>query len=150
MGKAILTPGYEWEWIILGCFTVFRLPTIHKSPFLLSAGAHICIWKVCPPSPWRRARQSEEDDIWSTWIRRTFLFRFDQHFIRELGPLFTKRQDVLPQDLVKPWSREIKCYNDRIALKFDRYLGSSAVKFQSDLKNLNPNPVASRLHEILW
>ena len=32
------------------------------------------------------------------------------------GPLFTKRMDVLPQDLVKSRSHEIRCYNDRIAL----------------------------------
>ena len=43
--------------------------------------------------------------------------------------------------------------NDRIALKFDRHLGSDAVevavKFQSDWKSLNQNLAASRLHEIL-
>ena len=38
-------------------------------------------------------------------------------------------------------------------MEFDRHLGSAAaevpVKFQSDWKSLNPNPVAERLHEIL-
>ena len=42
----------------------------------------------------------------------------------------------------------IRVYNDRIALLFDRHLGSAAadvpVKFQSDWKSLNPNLVASR------
>ena len=56
------------------------------------------------------------------------------------------------QNLVKSRSREIGCYNDRIALKFDRHLGSAAaevpVKFQSDWKSPNPNLAASRLHEI--
>ena len=33
------------------------------------------------------------------------------------GPLFTKRMDVSPQDIVKSRSREIRCYDDRIALK---------------------------------
>ena len=50
--------------------------------------------------------------------------------------LLTKRADVLPQDLVKSRSREIACYNDHIALKFDRHLESAAVevpeKFQGD------------------
>ena len=59
---------------------------------------------------------------------------------RNPGPVFTKRTDVLPQDLVGSWSREIGCYSDRIALKFDRHLGSAAaevhVKFQSDYKSL--------------
>ena len=36
------------------------------------------------------------------------------------GPLFTKRQDVLRSDLEKSRRREIGCYNDCIALKFDR------------------------------
>ena len=69
-------------------------------------------------------------------------------------PLSTKRMDVLPQDLVKSRSREIECYNERVALKFDRLLGSTAaevpVKFQSDWKCLTQNLVASRLHDILW
>ena len=63
-------------------------------------------------------------------------------------PLFTKREDVLPQDFVK-----FGCYNDRIALKFDRLLDRAAaevpVKFQSDWNSLNPNLAASRLHKIL-
>ena len=52
------------------------------------------------------------------------------------GPQVTKRTDSLSQDLVKSRSREIGCYNDRIALKFDRYFGRAAVevpvKFQND------------------
>ena len=58
------------------------------------------------------------------------------------------------KNLVKSRSSEIGCCNGRIALKFDRHLGSSAaevpVKFQSGWKSLNPNLAASRLHEILW
>ena len=68
-------------------------------------------------------------------------------------PIFTRRTEVSPQDIVKSRSREIGCYNDHIALKFDRHLGSVAaevpVKFQSDWKSLNPNLAASRLHKIL-
>ena len=60
---------------------------------------------------------------------------------------------VLPPNLVKSRTREIGCYNDRIALKFDRHLGSGAaevpVKFQIVWKSLNPNLAASRLREIL-
>ena len=41
-----------------------------------------------------------------------------------------------------------------IPLKFDRHLGNSAadvpVKFQSDVIIQTTNPVASRLHKILW
>ena len=68
-------------------------------------------------------------------------------------PNFNGKTDALPQDFVKSRSRETGCYNDRIALEFDRHLGSATaevpVKFQSDWKSLNPNLTASRLHEIL-
>ena len=93
---------------------------------------------------------------WQNWIltklhlKLTFIVL--PHYC--LGCVFTKRTDVLPQDLVKTRSREIGCYNDHIALKFDRHLGSAAaevpVEFQSDWnRQKNPNLVASRLHEIL-
>ena len=49
-------------------------------------------------------------------------FKFYQTF----GPLFTKRQDVLPKNVVKYRSREIGFYNDHIVLHFDRHLGSAA------------------------
>ena len=62
------------------------------------------------------------------------------------GPLFSKRTDVLPQDIVKSRSREIGCYNDRIALKFDSHLGSAA---QSDWKSVNANLASSSLLDIL-
>ena len=45
------------------------------------------------------------------------------------GPLFTKRTDVLPQDLVKSRSRAIRVETFPIAaLKFDRHIGSSAAE----------------------
>ena len=70
----------------------------------------------------------------------------------ESGPLYTKRTDFTSQDLVKLGSG-IGCYNGRIALKFDRPIGSAtaeaSVKSQSDWKSLNPNLAASRLCEIL-
>ena len=72
--------------------------------------------------------------------------------VAESGHLFTKRTDVLPQDLVKPRGREIHVQTFPITLKFDRHLGSSAaempVKFQSNTITLTPYLSASRLHEI--
>ena len=54
---------------------------------------------------------------------------------------------------MKSRSHEIGTLNCRIALKFDRYIGSNAaevpVKFQSDRTILNTNLAASRLYEIL-
>ena len=44
------------------------------------------------------------------------------------NPPAAKRKDVLPPTLVKPRSREIGCYYDRIARKFDRHLGSAAAE----------------------
>ena len=49
-------------------------------------------------------------------------------YVVSIGPLFTKRKGVLPQDLGKSRSREIGCYNERIALKFDRHLPSAAAE----------------------
>ena len=49
---------------------------------------------------------------------------------------FTKRTDVVSQDLVMSRSREIQVYAFQMALEFDRFIGNSAtempVKFQSD------------------
>ena len=55
--------------------------------------------------------------------------------------IFTKRTDVFPYDVMKSRSHQIGCYNDRIALKFDRHLGGATaevpVKFQSNWESLN-------------
>ena len=51
-------------------------------------------------------------------------------------PLLIKRQDVLPPNLLKSQSREIGCYNDRIALKLDRHLGSSDWKLYTLISRL--------------
>ena len=52
---------------------------------------------------------------------------------------------------MKSQSREIGSLNDRIALKFDRHIGSTAaevpLKFQSNLTIMNTNLVVSRLSE---
>ena len=70
-----------------------------------------------------------------------------------IGLLTCHVYPALSPNLAKSRSREIGCYSYRITLKFDRHLGSTAaevpVKFQGDWKSLNPNLVASRLHEIL-
>ena len=59
----------------------------------------------------------------------------------------------LTQALVKYRSRDIGCYDNRTALKFDRHLGSAAakvpVKTQSDCKRFNTKLTALRLHGIL-
>ena len=45
---------------------------------------------------------------------------------RQPGPLFIKRQGVIPPNFLKFRSHEIGCYNDCITLKFDGHLGSAA------------------------
>ena len=61
-------------------------------------------------------------------------------FILTQGLLFTKRTNVLPQNLVKPRSRKIRVYTSPIAIKCDPLIGSGAaeipVKFQSDTRFL--------------
>ena len=60
-----------------------------------------------------------------------------------LGPLFTKRTDVLPPYLGKSRSREIGWHNDRSDA------AEVPTKFRSDWKSLNPNLAGSRFHEIM-
>ena len=57
--------------------------------------------------------------------------------------LKSQRTDALPQDLMKSRSREFRVFT----LKFDRHIGSSAVKFQSDTIIITSYLAASRLHE---
>ena len=68
------------------------------------------------------------------------------------GHFFTKPYFALPHDLAMSRSREIVCYSDRIALKFDRRVGSSAaempVNFQSDSTTLIQYLMAAKLCEI--
>ena len=56
-------------------------------------------------------------------------------------------------DILKSWSREIVNLNHRIALIFDRHIGSIAAgvptEFQSIHTIVNANLAASRLYEIL-
>ena len=46
----------------------------------------------------------------------------------EAGPLFTKRTDVLPQELAKSRSREIRASTLLITMKFNWHLCSTAAK----------------------
>ena len=73
------------------------------------------------------------------------------HIYSDPGPLFTKRTDVMPQDLVKSRSRGIRIYTFPIALKFDCHIGNGAaempVKFENDTIIIAPNLAASRLHK---
>ena len=77
---------------------------------------------------------------------------FQSWFRYGVGPLYTKRTDVLPQDLAKSRSCEIRGWTFPTVLKFDRHLGSSAaevpVKFQSDTIIITSKLAPSRLHEI--
>ena len=77
-------------------------------------------------------------------------FTVNRHL--HLWPLFTKQTDVLPPDLIKSRSREIRVKTFSIALKIDRHLGSSAsemlVKFYNDTIIIKSNLAASRLREI--
>ena len=71
-----------------------------------------------------------------SWTKRWYMYTIQ----KASGPLFTKRTDVLPPNLVKSRSHEIGCYDGRIALKFDRHLDSALaevpVKFQSECNQI--------------
>ena len=49
-----------------------------------------------------------------------------------IEPLLTKRYDVLLTNLVKSRIHCIECYNDRITLTFDNYVGNAAVCLMSE------------------
>ena len=55
------------------------------------------------------------------------------------GPLFTKRMDVLSQDLVKSLNPVIECYNKRIALKSGRHLDSATAELPEKIQNDYPS-----------
>ena len=59
---------------------------------------------------------------------------------------------ILPQDLAKSRSIEIRVYTFPIILKFDRYLGGTAAempaKFRSDTISITPNLATPTLHGI--
>ena len=69
-------------------------------------------------------------------------------------PLFTRLTDVIPHDLFKSRSHEIRVQTFPIALKFDRHLDSSATerpdKFQTGTIIMSSNLAAVRLQEIWW
>ena len=64
------------------------------------------------------------------------------------GPLLAKPSDNLSYEALKLGVRK------NIAVKFDRWLSSTAaklsVKFQSNWTSPDPNLTASTLHKILW
>ena len=66
---------------------------------------------------------------------------------------FTKRTDVLPQDLVKTRSREVRVQNFLMKLKFCSNLGNRSankpVKLQSDTFTMISNFEASKLLDVL-
>ena len=59
------------------------------------------------------------------------------------GTLFPKRYDVLPLNLMKSRCREIGCYNDRIALKYNRHLGSSVSRCLSNFRAIRNVMISS-------
>ena len=92
-------------------------------------------WQVsqqhCCRGAWQISKRSGHFSTRSRTID-TLRDRTIRHLMRYwIGPLhgpprlFTKRYDVLPPNLAKSRSLKIGCYNDRIALKFDRHLGRS-------------------------
>ena len=98
-----------------------------------------------------------DNSRWLPYMIMTFYTRVLYSIIyptrSQSGPRLNIRKYVFSQDLVKSRSHEIGTLNCRIALKFDRHIGSTAsevpVKFQSDRTILNTNLAASRLYEIL-
>ena len=134
------------------------------------------MWAYCVPSSGPAYKEWNKKQVSHAWIgncsisphmnmiskatsRTDWAFYFDNinfvdvdgKYIKAQGLYSPSEESVVLQPIVvKPRSRQIGCYNDRIALKFDRHLGSAADevpgKFQRDRKSLNSNLAASKLH----
>ena len=97
------------------------------------------------PSQWETALLC--NDV-THWLGTSLVYMgADQIFIHAIC------NDTFSRQQISVLSHEIGTLNSRIALKFDRHIGSTAaevpVKFQSDRTILNTNLAASRLNEIL-
>ena len=116
-----------------------------------SASLTLCEGK--PPSPVVSSKGVSNAELWCCLCCYTEQTRHGTVHWEVPGPRLNIRKDVFSSDLVKSRSHEIGTLNCRIALKFDRHIGSTAaevpVKFQNDRTNLNTNLAASRLYEIL-
>ena len=64
----------------------------------------------------------------------------NRHCHNDPRPIFTKWKDVLLINVMKPRSRDIQFYNNRIALKPDRNLGSGAAEGHTSEKALKLFP----------
>ena len=82
--------------------------------------------------------------IWMNQHHNFWMIKSNVFPNNDSGPLLTKRTDVLPQDLVKARSREIKVWTLPVAMEFDRHPCSRAaempVTYLGDTINLTSNP----------
>ena len=137
----------------------FKISSEKWQPFCFDINVLICVFQVAPEALRQLYYCADESEVTlkdmgqldqslttTKHTKRRFVCIF-------LEPLFIKRADVLPQELVKSRSREINIYTLPIALKFDKHLCSCAaeipVKFQSDAVLIIFNLALSRLHETL-
>ena len=113
------------ESVIIMVWRKFKQPVCHvlslRSNHVLTSGTVISVYSLVKCMAY----------VLSLKLQCCGQYLVDRAIIRP-GPLFSKRTDVLPLDLVESWSHEIGCYD----LKFDRHLDSTAVgvpvKCQSD------------------
>ena len=114
------------------------------------------VWRI---HRWIPAQKVSNVENVSTWWRNHEYLRPSKRNPKSywqrwyIGPLYTLWTGVLPQDLVKPRSREIGCYSKCITLKCERHLGSAVaelpIKYQRVSKSFNASVEASKLHDIL-
>ena len=113
------------ESVIIMVWRKFKQPVCHvlslRSNHVVTSGTVISVYSLVKCMAY----------VLSLKLQCCGQYLVDRAIIRP-GPLFSKRTDVLPLDLVESWSHEIGCYD----LKFDRHLDSTAVgvpvKCQSD------------------
>ena len=108
--------GEKWRWYL-------EQRGIHKV-YPIKVYDLLCLALLCLSYVSRRIHNHLFTLIFHVW--RSYSWHGTGELDPNPGPLFTKRTDVLPLDLMKSRSSKIGCYNERIALKFDRHIWSAA------------------------
>ena len=118
---------------------IFQIPpklrkfVLHNNKLCLCWQFHKIRLRICYEQP-TRSNLSEvlRWEIPSLWKQINEKLNVSMVWVTGHSPtlclFFIKWQDVLPPNLAKTWSREIGCYNHRMAQKFDKHLGNGAAE----------------------
>ena len=107
---------------------------IVKERLSLQICGHHCVWHITGKA------MKEVTWLWLGYVSE----HWQAQWWPTPGPLFTKWKDVLPPSLTKSRNREIGCYNDHNALKFERHFGSAVADVSQISEWLENSKLESR------